>query len=360
MGYFSLYGNWTFACAFVLAMFAALKSAFNTADRKDFFIVAEFVCVLAMACAAGWEISQRSLDTIGDTETYTIYYNGLLLGIPSPLGTFEPAFTLLARILAAGKSPIAWLFFVAPLLLIFAYHHLSTILFGRRNSLALWSVLLLISFPFFLSLTANVIRQGIAMAFILWTISSIIEGRRKMSFAWALGSVVFHRSSLLILPFVALGQRIADVSFRIILTVWGGVTLASYFQIFQKLSGLLFGFLASHGLSVDYSSVSAAQYLTGFRLDFWVFSSLPLVFLAILILWRDDNRGAQILFKVACYFSILHIALFSIAYNDRFGIYAWILYPIQGIYLLNAGVDKTQSVLSRLNPAHKYEDENDR
>lgn len=219
-------------------------------------------------------------------------------------------------------------------MLIIAYYQLSVLLFGRHGSHALWSLIAIIIFPFFLSLTANVIRQGIATAFIIFAIKFIIEQERKLTLSATLFSILFHRSSLLIIPFVLVGQSIAKVPVKFIVTVWVGVSIASWLEVFQKVFKWFFKVLSSYGFALDYGS-SAIEYTIGFRYDFWIFSSLSVFFLCIHKHLEDTSKAGKIFFRIPCYFSIIHIALFSIAYNDRFGIYAWILYPIQVIYIID-------------------------
>lgn len=346
MVYFALYGPVTFTCLFLLSFFVVVKMTGVMSRDNKLLMYTEYGLMMLASVSVAWDIAQRPISTAGDTATYWQYYEGLLAHIPSPVGTFEPGFTLLARILSAVDLPVTALFFLAPVMLILAYHQLAVSIFGRFSAITVVSVICLIAFPFFLSLSANVIRQGIATALILWAVSSIVAHQQKRSYVIAILSVLCHRSSVIILPFIVFGQRIAKLSLTTIVIAWFGVTLASYAGVFQKLSQYLFGLLASRGLSVDYSAVSVIDYVTGFRWDFWVFSSVSIVFLVLYELLGGKRDSDSIIFKIGCYFSIIHIALFSVAYNDRFGIYAWILYPLESLFLMRMCTNRVLGYLA--------------
>ncbi|MNV78104.1 hypothetical protein D3C71_1715750 [compost metagenome] len=115
---------------------------------------------------------------------------------------------------------------------------------------------------------------------------------------------------------------------------WLLVSMASYFKVFSLLVSMLFELLSGYGLSINYTDVDNIDYLTGFRWDFWAFSSFSIVLLIVLKLLERGRTNETYIFYICAFLSCLHIAMFDVAYNDRFGIYAWIFYPLEIGYII--------------------------
>ncbi|MBS3186415.1 EpsG family protein [Pseudomonas sp. PCH44] len=254
-------------------------------------------------------------------------------GGENPFSTFEPGFIWLTMALAWVGLDARALFFLVPVVVGGAYHRLASSVFGSRSSMTVFVFALILIYPFFLSLTANVIRQGLGMALVFYAAAKMVEGRSRKAQVWALAALLFHRSTVILLPWLLFRRSCQRIPLWLIILIWLGVSLCSYFSMFKLLAMLVFDQLAALGLSVNYGDASHIDYVTGFRWSFWLFSSLSIILLFLLRLVGFSKEPAAVVFKLSCYFGIVHILTFDLAYNDRFGLYAWMLYPIQLLYL---------------------------
>ena len=98
------------------------------------------------------------------------------------------------------------------------------------------------------------------------------------------------------------------------------ITFLSASGINDKISGFVAASLFQ-GYSYIWQESSVELYRVGFRLDFWLFTMLPVVLYYLL---TDEGK---VLFKVQfnSYLLIfsLFIFMFSLPYSDRTGIYCW-------------------------------------
>ncbi|MCY1398310.1 EpsG family protein [compost metagenome] len=334
MTYISLYDDLIYLVSLALIMFSVAKHFLRTASFMPGLVVLENTLVAGVALLAAWYIGFRPEDTPGDTEIYLNVYKTLVGGGETLSVPFETGFITLIQLLGVGGADHYYFFMVIPFLLLVSYHKLAASIFGSRSSLPLLCVAIIVYYPFFLSLTANVIRQGLAVSFILLALSLVLTEHKKIAGVISISAVLFHRSAVIALPFFMLVSRIVRFSFSQLVAIWLFVSVASYFKVFAAVVSLVFSLLASQGISFDYSSVDSVEYQSGFRFDFWLFSSLSIaLFFVLHVLGRKADRVAPV-FYISCYFAIVHIAMFDIAFNDRFGVYAWVLFPLQILYLI--------------------------
>ncbi|MFK0312811.1 EpsG family protein [Pseudomonas sp. NPDC090233] len=333
MIYLTLYSDYFYMLLTSLLVFACVKFMLRRAHPFGMVLLVERVFVAAVVFVAAWCISDRPGRIEGDTAVYLSFFDTINAGQENPFPTFEPGFIWLTTALARTGFDAQALFFIVPVLVAGAYHHLATRVFGRRSALTVLVFAALLVYPFFLSLTANVIRQGLAMALVFYTMAKLMEGRHVRAKTSAVAALFFHRSTVILLPWVFFKRAGQRLSLWVILAIWGLASLASYLSMFKLLATMVFDQLAALGLSVNYGDTTHLDYLTGFRWSFWLFSSVSIVLLCLLRIVGFHHGRAALLFKMSCYFGIVHILTFDLAYNDRFGLYAWMLYPIQLLYL---------------------------
>lgn len=347
MLYLTLYDDVFFVVLTLLLTFAAVK--FRLRNIPNYHLVAFFEAflILLVTLLASWFISTRPAEIEGDTSVYLDFYETVVNGTGHPFAIFEPGFAVITLFLSEMGLDLRVLFFVVPLLLSLSYHRLAVRVFGIRSSMTVMVFACILIYPFFLSLTANVIRQGLAMALVLLAISRLLGGQKWRPRLLALVSLVFHKSTVILLPWVFFRRTTAKLPVSLLLLVWILVSACSVFGIFKSLATLLFDQLAAMGVSINYGDTSAIDYQTGFRLSFWLFSSCSIFFLLCMKAVGFTDRRMMMLFKMSAYFGIVHILTFDVAYNDRFGLYVWMLYPIQAFYL-------ARCVLVRLSRATTY------
>ncbi len=163
MLYLTLYDDVFFVVLTLLLTFAAVK--FRLRNIPNYHLVAFFEAflILLVTLLASWFISTRPAEIEGDTSVYLDFYETVVNGTGHPFAIFEPGFAVITLFLSEMGLDLRVLFFVVPLLLSLSYHRLAVRVFGIRSSMTVMVFACILIYPFFLSLTANVIRQGLAM-----------------------------------------------------------------------------------------------------------------------------------------------------------------------------------------------------
>lgn len=355
MKYITLYDDFFYVLLVSLFVFACIKYLVRKAPSLNLLLFFELILVSLAMISAAWGISGRPSDIEGDTAVYLDFFETMKAGGDNPFSTFEPGFVLLTRLVAMSGLDSRVLFFLVPVLLGLSYHRLASSIFGARSALTVLAFAGLLVYPFFFSLTANVIRQGVAMALVFYTMLKLLDGHPGRARLAAVSGLFFHRSSIILLPWAFLRKTCERIPLWLIILIWMVVSAASYLSVFKTLTILVFEQLSMIGLSVNYSDTENIDYETGFRWSFWLFSSFSIVLLCALraLGYYWDRVG--LIFKMSCYFGIVHIITFDLAYNDRFGLYVWMLYPIQLLYLSRCFLIRLTQVMTRnseLPPAH--------
>ncbi len=187
--------------------------------------------------------------------------------------------------------------------------------------------------PSMYALGGNVIRQGAAVSLLLVGTSLAIKNKKIYSLLFLFSSILLHVSSLVyILAFFT--ARIAKIKTLIICIVTAivftlsGVGLHHIAQIVD---------VGSYSRSIyrltEYFKYSSGGYDTGLRLDFIVYTLIPIIYILLVISvrkikMRDLDYKINFLLKIYMIISVIFIMSMSYPYSDRIGAYAWILMPI--------------------------------
>lgn len=331
-----LYGTAFYMVSAFLFLFAVVKALLPAQRTAGIFRLVEFFVVFITIVIVSFDISSRPFDMEGDTAVYINFYNDMRQGLGNPFQTFEPGFIAIVKFFGMLDLDYSVFFYFITFVFLWSYYLLIKSVFGKASSWSLFVFGFLVLYPFFFSLTANIIRQGFAMCFINFALMSSVRGAWKRGGIYTLVAAMFHKSSIVYFPFFLFRKIVSRISVYWVLALWLFVTLASYSKLFALMVVLVFDFLSGYGLVVNYSDVDNIAYVTGFRWDFWLFSSLAVFLLYALKLVSGLNQKEAYIFYVGAFLACLHIAMFDVAYNDRFGIYAWIYYPIEIAYVLRA------------------------
>lgn len=331
-----LYGASLYAAVAFLLVFATVRAIFPYRKVIDAYRVAEFFLVFSVIVIASFYISTRPFDMEGDTAVYINFFNDFNAGLENPFQTFEPGFIGLVRFFGYLGLDYQSFFYVVAFLFLWSYYFLIKSVFGRRSVWTLYVFGFLLFYPFFFSLTANIIRQGFALSFINIALACSVGGYWLRGSILTVCAALFHKSSIVYFPFFLFRRLILKFGVYSVVALWLVVSLASYLKLFNLIVVLLFDFMSGYGLVINYSDVDNIDYMTGFRWDFWLFSSLAVFLLVALKVLGCLSKKEAYIFYVCAYLSCLHIAMFDVAYNDRFGIYSWIFYPLELGYVLRA------------------------
>lgn len=329
-----LYGTPLYVISAFLLLLTAVRALVPDNRADNLFRTIEFGLVFFAIVVASYYISNRPFDMEGDTEVYINFYNDFNSGLENPFQTFEPGFIGVVNFFGfLGLSYQCFFFFVA-FMFLWSYYFLLKAVFGSGSSWALPVFGVLLFYPFFFSLTANIIRQGFALCFVNFALVCCVKEYRRRGVVFSLLATLFHKSSLVYFPFVLFRKQVMSVGVVGVVGFWVLVSMASYFKVFSLLVSMLFELLSGYGLSINYTDLDDIDYITGFRWDFWAFSSFSIVLLIALKLLEGGRTNETYIFYICAFLSCLHIAMFDVAYNDRFGIYAWIFYPLEIGYVI--------------------------
>jgi hypothetical protein len=306
-------------------------------NKFNLAIVASLPWLLAICL--GIVVANRPVHVGADTETYIRYFDEVRAGFFTieDFARIEPGFYWLTYIVGSLTDSPAIYFFT-----IFFFQFVGiTTNFGKRAkifSTPLLLPLVWLSYPFFYSLTLNVLRQGVAFVFVVYALDRRICGNSFAAYVFILIATAFHQASILFLiPLLILDCRIST---RALLATWLFVAAFSAVGVIPALvnallqTGMWMG-LTSHFLSYADSSVYA--YETGFRFHFLLFSSIPIIIYRYLQRYGVAfSREGMVTFHFYISISILYFLAVGFAYSDRVALLSWLILPfLLSVYNLN-------------------------
>lgn len=213
--------------------------------------------------------------------------------------------------------------------------------FGKEGSSLLLFLTLASSFSF-LNLELNIMRNALALGFILLAIPYVLEQRYKKALILLIVALLFHRTSI-ILIFVIIAiliSRKMHIKYFLVL----------YFLAIGASAGG-FGFhsitiLADLG-SQDLQNLSFAgdtNYNVGFRIDFVAYNTF---FLGLFMLFLNTDSVKNIfLLKYYILTSVIFFFNFYIPFSDRFGLFSWLIIPLLLYNIVNETYPKKKVFIS--------------
>ncbi len=327
MSYVGLYTIKVYVVLMLIWLGIFLKHEYSVSLHRRVVCSCEVGILLILAGVVAYDLSIRPISTVGDTSAYFDFYRDLAAcGFDDGL---EAAFILLSKFLIYSDFTYTALFWIVPFVVILSYYVLAKVVFGKESIVPVILVSVLIFYPFFWSFSANILRQGFAVSFLSLSFSALLLGRQWVACLCLVLACLFHKSALIFLPCVIFLPMFASISFFKVCAMWVVVSLLSFTGMFSALLGFIFGQLAEFNIAANYSNFAEEAYVTGFRWKFWLFSSFPvmciLLYMKISVMPSDK---AKTFINFIAFLGVVHIALFDIAFNDRFGIYAWFYYPV--------------------------------
>lgn len=333
----NLYGSAFYLVSAFLFLFAVFQTLVRSRIIVDVNRAIELFAVFFTIAVVSHDVSNRPFDMEGDTAVYINFFNDLISGLENPFQTFEPGFIGVVRLFGYLSLDYQSFFYLITFMFLWSYYFLIKAVFGAQSRWPLFVFAAVLFYPFFFSLTANVIRQGFAMCFINLSLYSIVKGYKSRGVLYTLIATLFHKSSIIYFPVILFRRLVLKFGVTGLVVLWLSVSLASYLKLFALLVAVLFDLSYSYGLAVNYTDVDSIDYVTGFRWDFWAFSSVAVILLFVLkLLGGELYKRETYIFYVCALLSCLHIAMFDVAYNDRFGVYSWIYYPLELAYVIRA------------------------
>jgi hypothetical protein len=316
------------------------------------FRKADWLLIILVILSVALFLGLRGTDAGSDTINYVSAYNALANNIMSyqelattfvrnNITAAEPGFivfTYVCKLLGIG--PEAYLTAVAAFGLCVVY-----IAYHRLSNFPLLAFLLYALSMSCVALHANVIRQGMAVGFILLALSFIQEKKNKQALLLFLIASTFHFSALVVAIFAIPAMKRMQIKYywiALLLLVTLLVTgILSKIALFI-LPGLFAGKIAK------YFQIGFASLVTFKFISFFVFAT------AIAIMQKQDktlNNYTDNLYR--CYFSLFLIQLLfmgNLVASERFGLYRFALEPVIILSFFNMFKEKyfARSILASL------------
>lgn len=189
--------------------------------------------------------------------------------------------------------------------------------------------LIWLSYPFFYSITLNVIRQGLAFVFVIYAIDAKLQNRKYSPYVLLLLGTLFHYATLLyMICFIVLELK---PKFIMLLWFWFLTVIFAFFgwidEVIQSLLRMIIGDNQYYSSYLD-SSINI-DYAVGFRIDFVIFSALPIAYYFLLKKYKSENlNGFSFVFTLYLAMNIFYLCFASFPYSDRFALASWLLIPL--------------------------------
>lgn len=190
------------------------------------------------------------------------------------------------------------------------------------------------SFFFFLSMSINIIRQGISLAFLLFAYSYLLNKEKKIKILICIIiSLSFHITSAiaLILFFIACYRTkyIKNYHYYILFVL---CVVLSYMNFgLLNISPFIVDLLGSDNRKVSYLADDDFGYNVGFKPQFVLFNAIFLcsaLFLKAKIKKDSWSFNYDILIRYYILASCLFFMAFQLPFSDRWGLMSWYVIPL--------------------------------
>lgn len=337
-----LYGFVNIIIVFTLSIFAYINySGMNNGTllhsrKRTMWIVFVYMWLFIIV------VGMRPLvGCFGDMRAYTWSFERILLSpsLATAL-TVNNEWTFSALVYIFGKlGGFHLIFFTVTLLYVLIYYLAICRLFKRSDV----SLLFLFGFFSFFSYATNTIRAGLAMAIVLLALTYLINFNRHNFKPLLIGLLLcfisfgVHRSSALPVGSFFMGMTILK-NCKVNMMLWG---LCIVFSLIIG-TGLQEGVM-SLLMESDFKDPRILQYLgqeandvflrTGFRWDFILFSSLPIL-VGVFVLSKVKSPGKSYVLLLNTYIiaNMFWVLVNRAPFSDRFAYLSWFLYPVIVVY----------------------------
>lgn len=318
----------------VTSIFALLYAIFLSSKSDNKLLLGSSVtpAPIMIIILATIYIGTRPIWCYADTKLYTLIFNFVQTGFWSalPSDTTEPFFSAVEYFCIETTDASGWLLVIA-----------TFYVFGMSFAAYRWlpkhfftSIVFLFTAFSFWGYATNGIRNGMATSIAMLGLSFFCRTKKELIIGYALLILasLTHKSCMLTIAASTaaffLRNTKVNISFWLFCIILG--------LLFQEQFKSLFSWLIDDGRMVAYLNAEVDKDLfskTGFRWDFLLYSSLPIVFG-----WYAISNQK---IKDKTYTFILHTYIFSnafwilintAAFSNRFAYLSWFLYPIVLIY----------------------------
>lgn len=187
----------------------------------------------------------------------------------------------------------------------------------------------------FFSFGVNGVRNGMACHLLLLGISFFLDSKYVPAAFFALAGFSIHRSTALPIASIIAARWLIKKP-QHAMYIWLGSIVLS------MIAGNFFTSLAS-SINFDnrlqsYSQADTSEFgfsSTGFRWDFLIYSSMPVVLGYYILITRGIRENwFRVLFNTYCLANAVWVLLIRMAFSNRFAYLSWFLYPVVVAYPL--------------------------
>lgn len=307
-------------------------------------------------------VGLRPINNIfGDMKTYTWSFEGLLYE-PSLFSAMETTkeWIWAGYCYLVGKfGGVHLIFFTTTLgYVLFSYLAISRLFKYRRDIVLLF----LFGFFSFFAYATNTIRSGLAMSIVLLSIAYLVNDRERKLINIITGGLLIliafgiHRSSLLTIGSIILAATVLR-NIKLCIILWILCLVLSF-----VLGSGIQDFITNLIMSTDFQDDRVMSYIgqkaradvflrVGFRWDFILFSSLPiLVGIYVSNKIKTKDRAYNLLLNTYIIANMFWVLVNRAAFSDRIAYLSWFLYPIVVAYpFLKMDIKPDQSsIMSKL------------
>lgn len=220
-------------------------------------------------------------------------------------------------------------FFLCLSLLYVGVRYLSCYYICKTNSFLLF--LMLVSSYLFLSYGVNTIRSGVASSFVLLSLSFLNKENKHvlLSVLFAFLSIGIHKSMAITIGALCFSLIYPNPKFYI--KIWIISFFISFF-IGSTVSSVLGEFVAENAGSRAggyITSEDSTIYKRGFRIDFIIYSLLPII-IGYYYIYKKGfyDRYYMVLLSTYIIANVFFVLVIRANYIDRFAYLSWFLMPI--------------------------------
>lgn len=201
---------------------------------------------------------------------------------------------------------------------------------SKNSEIQCFILILLITLPAFWQMTFSALRQSMSLSIIFASLVLLIRGRVNKAILICCISIIFHKSALIFLLCIILCS-IRFINIKTILIGYISIVLLSFIGLNQILfEKAELSFLFSEQKDI-YLSSSVDYYKTGFRIDFFLMSIFPLLFIPLRCynsLTTSLEPMHQLLLKLYLMLNGVYFFMNFIPFSDRIAAYSWVLIPL--------------------------------
>lgn len=310
------------------AIFISYVVNFTTLHNKNVNIIVQLVCYSVSAIIISYAIQAR--DFVGDTINYeNTYFNICNTGFEYPSIGFHSLNLLLCNV------DFKFLLFIVPIIGYFSY--LFLIRKNHSHLLPLYFLLITMNISF-LQLNSSGIKQGISISFMIISLAFLSKGGLFKAIFFGVISTTFHWATTPFLMLIFITTLIQNkLSIRYLVAILFLVSLGSFWGVFDVFSSYANLFMSNEDKVNAYiGSATDSNYRTGFRLDFFLYSIIPLLIIRFTV-WKSFTDNTYLKTILSCYIILNSAATFLnfIPFSDRMYAYSWSIIPILLIYTIN-------------------------